>query len=158
MARPRAATTSQTPSERRRALSRRRHERIELRECPAKTQRVGALPLIGRKVDGIMINVSEGGLLLTLPKRLEPGTRLKFSAEIPQFRDSIEGEVEVRWCLPLGNAFAVGAEFMSMPRGQVAKIQQLRRVTMSKEYRQKHATKAREQRELRGDNNKLELK
>jgi hypothetical protein len=40
-------------------------------------------------------------------------------------------------------------EFLTMPRGQTVKIQQLRKVMQSAEYRQKKATRVREGREAR---------
>ena len=132
--------------------TRRRYERVILTECPADVFRLRALSFlnsrtsIGRK----LINLSEVGVQVSVTERLELGARIRLSAKIPKVGDIIEGELVVRWCatnLHVAGEFFVGAEFTTMPPGQMARIQQLRKLLRSAQFKLKQTTIRREERE-----------
>lgn len=132
--------------------SKRRYERIVLEESPVQVFKLGLIALLNSRTDigRKLVDLSEVGVKVTLSQRLPVGTRIKIVAKIPKFADTIEGELAVKWCAGArANAeeFFAGAEFTSMPAGQVLKIQQLRKVFRSTQFRQKLATQVREKRE-----------
>jgi CheY-like chemotaxis protein len=127
--------------------TRRRSERIALSGCPAEAYRLGIVWLLDSRtnIGRELRDVSDLGVGLTLTQKVPPSTRLRFVATLTKFSDTLEGVVAVRWCAPAPDGgFAAGAEFISMPEGQAAKIRNLRRVLRSAEYRQRKATEDRE--------------
>ncbi len=134
------------------AITKRRYERIALVNCPAEVYRLRSLSILNSRtnIGRRLINLSEVGVQVAVSERLAPDTRIRVVAKIPSFADTIEGEFSVRWCatnMHVPGEFFAGAEFTSMPSGQVAKIQQLRKVFRSAQFRQKLTTKVREKRE-----------
>jgi len=139
------------PDTKRTAVTRRRYERVELLDSTFEGARLGAIGLVTHAVRGSLSNVSEVGMGATVKEALAIGTRLRVTAVLGGFNDTLSGDVEIRWCASeaVREEFVVGMEFLTMPRGQAVKIQQLRKVTQSAEYRQKQSTRFRETREAR---------
>ena len=132
--------------------TRRRYERVILTDCPAEVYRLRAIRFlssrtnIGRK----LVNLSEVGVQISVTERIDLDARIRIVAHIPKFADTVQGEFAVRWCatnMHVPGEFFVGAEFVTMPPGQVAKIQQIRKLFRSALFKQKVSTQNREERE-----------
>ena len=134
-------------------VTKRRYERFDVKDAPLEAFKLGLLSrLISRgSIGRLLVNISECGVQIVLTERLELGTKLRIAAKIPKVSDTIEGEVVIRWCVPLGSGgeFLAGAEFYSMPNGTANKIQHLRKFYKSAEWRQLKTTMKREVRESR---------
>jgi hypothetical protein len=86
------------------------------------------------------VDLSEGGALLVLDRRLRPGQPLRVRIDMPKYSDHIEAEAEVRWCFQdarNSKQFFVGVMFTELDDAQTAKISVMRRWFTSKEYRAK---------------------
>ena len=98
--------------------------------------------LTSKEIQGELVDISETGIGFSLNRAVTRGSRLRVSVKLPLANDTIEGDVVVHWRRPDGDKWFVGAEFVSVPDGQAFKIQCLRRLMMSMEWKQR-ATAAR---------------
>jgi hypothetical protein len=135
--------------------TKRRYERVLTLDCPAEVYKLGLLSIFSKaNIGKKLINVSEVGLQVSLTQVVSVGSKIRVIAQIPAFKDTIEGELAIRWCAPnLHNTdeFFAGAEFISMPAGQFNKIQQLRKASRSETYKQKVDTMLRKKSQESGN-------
>ncbi len=92
----------------------------------------------------ILVNLSEGGVLALVGKRLKEGSLLRLRVEIPKWKDVIACEGEVRWCAQSARAdthFYVGFAFRGLAPGDAKRIAQMRELSGSVEYRVKAAAR-----------------
>lgn len=90
------------------------------------------------------VNLSEGGILIRTRDRIKNGTKVKVRLDIEKFKDVIEAEGVVRWCVQGagddGDYYA-GILFTRVPAPAVAKIARLRGYFTSPEYRSRNAAR-----------------
>ena len=89
------------------------------------------------------VNLSEGGVLVSLKQAIEEGTRVRLKVEVESFNDVIECAGEIRWCKAAAKngKFYAGIQFLDLSPEAVKRIAHLRRVLSSPEYKSKHGTK-----------------
>lgn len=87
------------------------------------------------------VNISEGGILIRSHDRVLTGTRVKVRLEIEKFKDVIEAEGEICWCVQAssGEEYFAGIRFMGLPAATATKISRLRGYFTSPEYRSRTA-------------------
>ncbi len=92
------------------------------------------------------VNLSVGGALVGCGKRIEPGTPVHVRIEIPRFKDTIEGDAEVRWCAASARdtkLYYVGLCFTGLDADQQRTVEALHRWFTSPEYKLRSATRRR---------------
>lgn len=118
--------------------TKRRYERFDC-DIEIEAFHTGLASLLKRKNVGVrLVNMSECGIQFVAGDRLAKGQKLAIGVKIPRVPDRIEGTVVIHWCLANGKRvgeFLAGAEFVKMPDGTLTKIQQLRKLVRSAEYR-----------------------
>lgn len=89
------------------------------------------------------VNLSEGGVLVSLKKPIEEGTRVRLRVEVESFGDVIECAGEVKWCRPAAQegTYYAGLKFLDLDPAAVRRITHLRDVLKSPEYKSKRGTK-----------------
>ncbi len=147
----------------RRITSRRRYERLALTGCSIEIYRHVFFGMKEKAAPyrAMGIDLSEVGMRLSLPENLAIGEKLRIVAHIEMFKDTVEGECVVIWCV--GNArvageFNAGIEWTSLTDGHFTKIQQMRKAMRSKEFQQKLRTKVRVEKEKSDGTDELEYK
>ena len=124
----------------------RTHARFRVNDAPAVVYPEKFLNKLGlargNRASGA-VNLSEGGVLVSLLKPIEEGTRVRLRVEVESFGDVIECAGEIRWCRPAAKdgMFYAGIRFLDLGAAAVKRITQLRGVLNSPEYRSKHGTK-----------------
>jgi Tfp pilus assembly protein PilZ len=86
------------------------------------------------------VNLSEGGVLVSLTKPLDEGARVRVRVEVERFSDVFECAGEIRWCRPAAKTglFYAGVKFIDLDGNARKRISHLRDVLNSKEYKTKH--------------------
>jgi hypothetical protein len=96
---------------------------------------------LGSRVKAIdAADLSEGGALIVVDRRVKPGTIVWVRLEFPKYSDKIESEAEVRWSFQDARnpeQFFIGVMFKGLGDEQAAKIAVMRRWFTSPEYRAK---------------------
>ena len=85
-----------------------------------------------------VINLSQGGAMIRLGKKLPVESRHDVRIEIPKYREVIEGTVEIRWCLESAkNAkdIYVGVMFVGLPAAELRKIASMYELFSSQEFK-----------------------
>jgi hypothetical protein len=95
----------------------------------------------GNRSDGA-VNLSEGGVLVSLMKPIEEGTRVRVRVEVAEFNDVIECAGEIRWCKEAVRTgkFYAGIRFLDLSPEGVKRITHLRKALSSPEYRSKQGS------------------
>lgn len=124
----------------------RSHARFRVNDAPALVYPEKFLNKLGlargNRASGA-VNLSEGGVLVSLLKPIEEGTRVRLRVEVESFGDVIECAGEIRWCKAAakGGEFYAGIRFLDLGAAAVKRITQLRGVLNSPEYRSKQTMK-----------------
>ena len=89
------------------------------------------------------VNLSEGGILIRTRERIKSGTKVNVRLDIEKFKDVIEAEGVVRWCVQGADEsdYYAGILFTRVPAAALAKIVRLRGYFTSPEYRSRNAAK-----------------
>jgi hypothetical protein len=124
----------------------RRSARFHIEDAVPLVYRKGLLQTlgIGRTNEArAAVNLSEGGILIRTRERIKSGTKVKVRLDIEKFKDVIEAEGVVRWCVQGADEgdYYAGILFTSVPAAAVAKIARLRGYFTSPEYRSRNAAK-----------------
>lgn len=78
---------------------RRKHARFAVDDVVVKVMKRGLAALLKRQnIAHHIIDLSEGGVQVTLEVPLPVGTRVTFHMRVEKFRDELEMNGEVRWC------------------------------------------------------------
>ena len=124
------------------------HARFKLGDAKILVYPESFLAKIGLKRGNLAkeaVNVSEGGILVQLGRRVEPKTILRVRLALEAFDEVIEGTAEVRWCgassREPGTYFA-GLRFKEIDPSCAGRIKKMRGWFTSPEY--KARTKARQ--------------
>src|SRR4051812_1385701 len=95
---PESGAAGATPSS---GTERRRHPRFVLHAASIKLYRRGATSLFGLarlNIEGMLVDLSEGGLRLECAERFLIDTRLRLKVVVPKFNDTLEADGVSRWC------------------------------------------------------------
>ena len=129
------------PTERR---DQRAHPRFKLEGAIVTMVKPGFLAKLGlghKKAP--VVNLSQGGVLVLLKKELPVGAWLKLRIEIPKWSDVIACDGEVRWCAESARdaKFYAGLHFAGLDPEDARRIEEMRKLTTSAEYRAMAATR-----------------
>ena len=142
MSNPTPASSSTPPVERQ---EHREHPRFKVEGATAILGKQGLLAGIGLGVKkDIVVNLSQGGVLVLAPKRFEPGLRLPLRIEIPKWKDLIQAEAVVCWCAQSARTethFYAGLRFAGLNPLDAKRIAQMYELINSVEYRAKSAVR-----------------
>ena len=119
------------------ANDKRAHPRFKV-EGTASVGKGGLLDgLLGPKKHPV-INLSQGGAMIRLNKKLTVESRHDLRIEIPKYREVIECTGEIRWCLESAkNAkdIYVGVQFVDLSAADLRKITGMYELFHSQEYK-----------------------
>ena len=118
---------------------RRRHARFYAGESPVELRRPGLASLLGLgRIRGGAVNLSEGGIRVSVPSRLAPRKTLRCEVRTDRFQDPLEAVGDVLWCerdLMNEKNFLVGILFRELEPRQARKIAAMREWFASSEYK-----------------------
>jgi hypothetical protein len=119
---------------------RRRFVRFSLHDATVKLYRRGATAIFGLarlSIEGVVVNLSEGGLRFDTDERFLPDTKIRLKIAVAKFNDTLESDGVTRWChSDPANAerFQVGVEFTGMDPATARKLGQMRGWYTSPQY------------------------
>ena len=127
------------------ANEKRQHPRFKIEGATAVLGKEGMLAGLGmgnrlRK----LVNLSQGGAMIQTIKRLVVGSRHPVRIEIPKYKEVIEAEGEVKWCLESAKAkndFYVGISFADLAESDRKKIARMQDLFTSADYRAQNAVR-----------------
>ena len=129
---------------------RRRHARFYVEDAPAELRRSDLVALWGLtglgRVEGGVVNLSEGGIRVAVPRRLPPKRRVRCKVRSDRFQEPLDVTGEILWCerdLMSGNGFLVGIHFQRLEPRHERKIAAMREWFSSSEYKAQLAAKRR---------------
>ena len=131
---------------------RRKYARFVLHDTPAKLYRRGATAifgLAGLNIEGNVLDLSEGGLLLETSEKFLIGTKLRLKISIAKFGDNLEADGVTRWCHATPRnpeIFHVGIQFSQEDAAMSRKIAQMRGWFTSAQYKSLRDTQLRQAR------------
>lgn len=114
----RAIPSAAAPNEKR------EHARFKVEGSTAVVGKAGLLSgLLGAKKHHV-VNLSQGGAMVCVNKRLPVGSKHDIRIEIPKFKEVIEGTGEIRWCLESAknNDIYIGIRFIDLDPSERRKI------------------------------------
>ena len=121
------------------AAERRRHSRFYLDDIPVELRRFGFTALLGLgKVQGEVVNLSEGGIRVSVSSKLPAGKAVRCHVRMERFRDPLEAMGQVLWCerdLMNERAFLAGILFRDLEPRQERKIAAMREYFASSEFK-----------------------
>src|SRR5262245_33618202 len=85
-----------------------------------------------------VINLSQGGVMVKVGKRLAPESRHELRIEIPKYREVIETMGEIRWCAQSAkndSDFFVGIRFVDIDPSERRKLDGMYQLFNSAEYK-----------------------
>lgn len=132
-------TPSPQPAVGGKGQERRQHPRFPVEEAAASLS-LKKFPLFGfRRAEACReaLDLSEGGARLLSGERVPPGTRAQVRIQIGKFRDSIEGEAEIRWCHQKAGReqdFLLGVMFVKIDAERARKIAAMRGYFLSPQF------------------------
>jgi PilZ domain-containing protein len=108
---------------------------------------VTLLRLSKRGLDGTVINLSEGGVLVRTDSRLELKSKLRVRIVFERFKDVIESNGEVRWSheVPKKSTFLGGIQFVGLDPSIARKIRLMGEYFTSVQYKELREKRLREQ-------------
>ncbi|HEX7897649.1 MAG TPA: PilZ domain-containing protein [Planctomycetota bacterium] len=134
-----------TPAAAKERQEQRAHPRFKVDGATVSLAKPGFLATLGVGVKKeAVVNLSQGGLLVKSRKLLPVGARLLLKIEIPKWQDLIACEGEVRWCAESARdakSFYAGLRFAGLNPGDARRIEQMRELSRSAEYRAKSAAR-----------------
>lgn len=129
----------------------RQAQRFPVEEVEVSAHAQGFLSKFGLKGGNrakTAINLSEGGALLHLTRRLQPDQQIRLRVHVPKFDDTLECMAEVRWCLESGRDagdYYAGVKFVDLPADAVRKITKMRSWFTSKEFKVRTSIRKKEE-------------
>jgi hypothetical protein len=99
-----------------------------------------------RRGSPILFNLSETGLRLVTPKRLEPGSEVTLSVEIQSLQEEFQTPGKIVWSLETknGQEFHSGIHFHGLPVSLVKKIAHMREYLESPQYKSRRLARIQE--------------
>ena len=131
---------------------RRAYPRFDVDEVRVTLYKEGLLTKIGigkANKGRFALNLSEGGVRMTVSERVIPGTKVRVRIEIEKYQDAIEAAGEVRWCYQNAQKpaeFFAGVMFLDLDDASRRKIQMMREWFTSPQYKAVRDTKQRQRR------------
>ena len=122
----------------------RAHPRFKLEGAIVTLAKPGFLSKLGLGLKKVpLVNLSQGGVLVLSKKALTVGAWLKLSIEIPKWKDVIACDGEVRWCAESARdaKFYAGLHFAGLDPADGRRIEEMRKLATSAEYRAMAATR-----------------
>ena len=121
------------------ASERRRHARFYVDESPVELRRQGLTALLGLgRIRGGAVNLSEGGIRVSVPARLASRKTIRCEVRADRFQDPLEAVGEVLWCerdLMNEKNFLIGILFRELEPRQARKIAAMREWFGSPEFK-----------------------
>ena len=121
------------------ASERRRHARFYVDESPVELRRPGLTAWLGLgRIRGGAVNLSEGGLRVSVPARLAARKTIRCAVRTERFQDPLEAVGEVLWCerdLMTETNYLVGILFRNLEPRQARKIAAMREWFGSPEFK-----------------------
>ena len=111
---------------------RRQHPRFTLHDATIKLYRRGATAifgLAGLNIEGVVIDLSEGGLRLETDEKLLVDTKIHLKITVAKFKDTLESDGVIRWCHSNPKnpeRFQVGVRFAGLDPAVGRRIGQMR--------------------------------
>ena len=123
----------------------REHPRFKVEGATASVGQPGFLATLGfGPIQHTVINLSQGGAMIRLGKRVPVGSRHELRLEVPKCKDAIETVGEVRWCLASAKNewdIYVGLRFLDLPATEKSKLADLHQRFTSAEHKAKSGAK-----------------
>jgi hypothetical protein len=144
---PGSTPVQKVPSERAIPVStdKREHPRFKVEGAFASVGKPGFLASLGLgPIKHAVINLSQGGVMIRLGKRLPLESRHELRIEIPKCKEVIESVGEIRWCLPSAkdeSDIYVGFRFAELPASERRKLAGMYELFTSAEYKAKAAVR-----------------
>jgi hypothetical protein len=129
----------------------REHPRFKVEGASAVVGNAGFLGgLLGARKHRL-VNLSQGGAMIQVNKRLPVGSKHDLRLEIPKYKEVIKAVGEVRWCLESAKNSDVymGVRFVDLDAGERRKIAGMCELVNSLEYKAKSV--------VRKDNSSIRL-
>ena len=116
---------------------RRRFARFYVEEAPVELRRGGLAALLGR-IRGGVVNLSEGGIRVSVPTPLAARKTIRCQVRTERFKDPLEAVGEILWCerdLMSQKSFLVGILFRDLEPRHARKIAAMREWYASPEFK-----------------------
>jgi len=127
----------------------RKHIRIEVDDATPLVYVKGFLNFVGlgksNKALDVM-NLSEGGVLLKTLEKVPKGSKVRVRLKLEKYQDEFRADGVVRWCVLNPYApveYFMGVEFVKVKDEQAKKLQKMRDLFTSPEYKAKAGVRSR---------------
>src|SRR5213592_119371 len=144
---PGSTPVQKAPSDKSIAVSadKREHPRFKVEGAAASVGKPGFLASLGLgPIKHAVINLSQGGAMIRLGKRLPIESRHDLRIEIPKYKEVIEAVGEIRWCLASAKNerdIYAGVRFVDLPAAERRKRAGMYELFTSAEYKAKAAVR-----------------
>lgn len=119
----------------------REHPRFKVEGATASVGKPGFLATLGfGPIRHSVVNLSQGGAMIRLGKRVPVGSRHDVRLEVPKCKEVIETMGEVRWCLASAKNerdIYIGLRFLDLPEAERRKLAGMHDLFTSAEYKAK---------------------
>lgn len=119
----------------------REHPRFKVEGATASVGKPGFLSTLGfGPIQYRVVNLSQGGAMIRLGKRVPVGSRHDLRLEVPKCKEVIETVGEVRWCLASAKDekdIYIGLRFVDLPAPEQRKLAGMHELFTSAEYKAK---------------------
>jgi hypothetical protein len=123
----------------------REHPRFKVESATASVGKPGFLASLGiGPIKHRVVNLSQGGAMIRLGKRVPVGSRHELRLEIPKCQEVIQIMGEVRWCLASVKSDSdiyIGFRFVDLPAAERRKLAGMYELFTSAEYKAKAAAR-----------------
>jgi len=144
---PVSTPAQKPPSERTLPAStdKREHARFKVEGATASVGKPGFLASLGLgPIRHSVVNLSQGGAMIRLGKRVPVNSRHELRIEVPKCKEVIETVGEIRWCLPSAKKESdiyVGVRFVDLAPAERRKLAGMYELFTSAEYKAKAAVR-----------------
>ncbi|HVE43187.1 MAG TPA: PilZ domain-containing protein [Planctomycetota bacterium] len=144
---PGSTPVQKTPSDKAIAVSadKREHPRFKVDGATASVGKPGFLATLGLgPIQHAVINLSQGGAMIRLGKRLPVESRHELRIEVPKYKEVIVAVGEIRWCLASAKNerdLYAGVRFVDLPAAERRKLAGMYELFTSAEYKAKAAVR-----------------
>ena len=132
---PKAPVEPSIPS----SADKRAHPRFKVEGATASVGKPGILATLGLgPIKHSVLNLSQGGVMIRLGKRVPVESRHDLRIEIPKCNETIEAVGEIRWCLASAkneSDIYVGIRFAELPPSDRKKLARMCELFTSAEYK-----------------------
>jgi len=123
------------------SADKREHPRFKVEGATSSVGKPGFLASLGLgPIRHAVVNLSQGGVMIRLGKRLPVESRHELRLEIPKCKEVIEVVGEIRWCLASAKnerEIYAGVRFVELPAAERRKITGMYELFTSAEYKAK---------------------